>query len=136
MGGYLISLDSLDTLELYIKNGFYGTKIKYPKNGQWSPAHEYTLADYCSMKEGEFIFFFIKRIIYGVGKIVSLNKELTTKPVALCNYPKSYFAGERGKNKALLWNENVPADYVISAGLCFISRPPIFLKRALIWTKY
>jgi hypothetical protein len=130
MGGYLISLDSLDTLELYIKNGFYGTKIKYPKNGQWSPAHEYTLADYCSMKEGEFIFFFIKRIIYGVGKIVSLNKELTTKPVALCNYPKSYFAGERGKNKALLWNENVPADYDIR-WVVFYKPAPHFFKKGL-----
>lgn len=37
--------------------------------------HEGTFADYFGMKQGDNIYFFIKRKIYGIGKIINVGSD-------------------------------------------------------------
>ncbi len=88
MSGYIMNLSSRASLEMYIRSGAYGTIIKKPKRGYWENANEMTMADYLTMRPGDLIFFFLKRQIYGVGRLVGFpcaGREL----VALCNFPGS-----------------------------------------------
>ena len=63
MAGYIFSLDSLNSLNLYTRNGVYATKLSIPRNN-WLTHHEGTFADYATMQEGDNIYFFFKRRIY------------------------------------------------------------------------
>jgi hypothetical protein len=74
MAGYIFLLDSLDALRLYTQNGVYATKLSAP-NRFWAHHHEGTFADFATMQPGDNIYFFIKRMIYGIGKLVSLASD-------------------------------------------------------------
>ena len=75
MAGYIMTLDSLESLRLCILTGTYSTNLSSPKNNMWVKHQEGTFADYLSMKENDNIYFFIKRKIYGIGKIVNVNMD-------------------------------------------------------------
>ncbi|MDX1699015.1 MAG: hypothetical protein R3250_00285 [Melioribacteraceae bacterium] len=78
MAGYLFSIGKKnnkpdhDTLLDLIYRGIYSTMISEPDN-YWMPPQEGTVADYSSMKEGDNVYFFIDRKIYGIGKLVNIN---------------------------------------------------------------
>jgi hypothetical protein len=74
MAGYIFLLDSLDSLHLYTQNGVYATKLSSP-SGSWRTHHEGTFADYSTMKAGDNVYFFIKRRIYGIGRLVDLEGD-------------------------------------------------------------
>ena len=74
MAGYIFSLDSLDSLHLYTRNGVYGTKLSVPSHS-WMAHHEGTFADYATMRAGDNIYFFIQRKIYGIGKLVNVGSD-------------------------------------------------------------
>jgi len=102
MAGYIFSLDSLDSLHLYTRNGVYATKLSPPYRS-WRTHHEGTFADYSTMKEGDSVYFFIKRKIYGIGRLVNLGRD--------CKYLNFPEAGEPQKfdyqntKDELLWDE-------------------------------
>ncbi|MDP3680057.1 MAG: hypothetical protein Q8R22_04420 [Flavobacterium sp.] len=83
MAGYLFSLDSEDSLRDCIHNGVYSTKLSNPGR-IWAIPHEGTFADYSSMKEGDSIYFFIKRKIYGIGSLININNQCK-----FLNYPNA-----------------------------------------------
>ena len=85
MAGFLFSLDNDDSLIDCINKGVYSTRLSNPGN-VWGIHHEGTFADYCSMKQGDNIYFFIKRKIYGIGSLVNINGQCK-----FLNYPKANF---------------------------------------------
>ena len=107
MPGYIMNLSSRESLEAYVRSGAYGTIIKRPRRGFWSTPAEMTLADYLTMRPGDLIFFFLKRQIYGVGRLIGFPVE-GEHWVALCNFPGSSSAHEPppGNPEAYLWREN------------------------------
>ncbi|MBN1056117.1 MULTISPECIES: hypothetical protein [unclassified Clostridium] len=70
MAGYIVSLNDKDSLKYCIENGVYSTNLSSPKNNLWKIHHEGTFADYFGMKEGDNIYFFIDRKIYGIGELI------------------------------------------------------------------
>lgn len=74
MAGYIMTLDSLESLKQCIETGTYSTNLSEP-NGNWKTHHEGTFADYLSMQSGDNIYFFIKRKIYGIGKIKKIEYD-------------------------------------------------------------
>lgn len=86
MAGFLIAIGhgskGLSAIKRCVKRGIYSTIIKVGAKNKQPFAG--TMADYCSMKEGDSVFFFSKRKIYGIGKIVSLGPDCKLK-----NYPAS-----------------------------------------------
>jgi hypothetical protein len=107
MPGYIMNLDSRRKLELYVKSGAYGTIIKRPDKDWWQPAQEMTLADYLTIRPGALVFFFLKREIYGVGRVVSFDVG-DQKLVALANYRGASFphASPPRNPEDYLWREN------------------------------
>jgi hypothetical protein len=74
VAGYIMTLDDLKSLELCIRTGTYSTNLSDPK-GYWGVHHEGTFADFFSMKENDNIYFFIKRKIYGLGRIINIQEQ-------------------------------------------------------------
>jgi hypothetical protein len=75
MAGFVFLLDSRDALERCIEQGTYGTIFGSDPSGWWKTAHEATFADYCSMKEGDGVFFFTNRKLYGVGRLIRIGRD-------------------------------------------------------------
>ena len=75
MAGYIMTLDSLESLKECVQTGTYSTILSNPKNDYWNKQQEGTFADYLSMKSNDNIYFFIKRKIYGIGKLVDINMD-------------------------------------------------------------
>lgn len=84
MAGYLFNLNSHESLEETINLGIFSTVLSNPTNNLWKIHHHGTFADYCSMKEGDNVYFFIKRKIYGIGLLVNLNGSCK-----YLNYPEA-----------------------------------------------
>jgi hypothetical protein len=126
MSGYIFALDSLDTLRLYAENGVYATKISRPDH-HWNVNHLYTLGDYLTMRPGDLVFFFIKRKIYGVGRLVRAT-ESDSANIALCNYPESHMPGRDYTQSELLWDEH---DGLDRPWLCLFEPFPYFFKHGL-----
>lgn len=96
MAGYIFTLDSLEALEKIAKTGVYSTHIKEPSRNHWSSNHEGTFADYLSMKEGDNVYFFHKRKIYGVGKLIEIDGACIH-----LNYPDAYLPQPNKKSVKL-----------------------------------
>ncbi len=63
----------------------YGTIFKsIPENNIWNTAHEGTFADYFGIHEGDNVYFFIERKVYGIGKLIKLKYDCKYK-----NFPQS-----------------------------------------------
>lgn len=75
MAGYIMSLNNKQSLEECIKLGIYSTNLSEPKNNLWKIHHEGTFADYFGMKEGDNIYFFIDRKIYGIGELITVKHD-------------------------------------------------------------
>lgn len=77
MAGYVMTMDSLDSIANCIKKGFYSTILR---NGNkvtriWGLTKEGTFADYLSMRPGDHIYFFCNRFLYGRGELIDLDGE-------------------------------------------------------------
>jgi len=84
MAGYIFSLDNEESLKKIIKNGVYSTNLSEPKNSLWQTHHEGTFTDYLTMKEGDNVYFFIKRKIYGIGVLKNIDGDCK-----FLNYPNA-----------------------------------------------
>jgi len=126
MAGYLFGLDSVESLNLYAQNGVYSTKLPSP-SGLWRAPQEGTFADYVTMKEGDNVYFFIQRNIFGIGELVNVQNDCK-----FCNFPDASYPNPVDysfmKDK-LLWDEGEfskdqrwlclfkPAPYFFSMGI-------------------
>lgn len=115
MAGYIFTLDSFDSLKEIIKNGVYSTNINVPQKNNWLTAHEGTFTDYLSMKEGDNVYFFIDRKIYGIGKLVNVVDDCK-----LLNFP----------------NADIPLtkDFEVLKEEMILNRTPLNLKNRFICT--
>ena len=122
MAGYIFSLDNLQSLNLYTKNGVYATKLSNPRNNNWQTHHEGTFADYYSMQPGDNIYFFINRKIYGIGKLIDLGGDCKYINFPGGSEPKIFEYGE--VKNSLLWDEGDIS--VNQRCLCLFEPDPFF----------
>ncbi len=75
-----LSRHAIDTLKDLCQYGYYSTNLPTKENTtQWSGFHLSVFADYFSMQSGDYVFFFLKRKIYGVGKLISIGENSDCK---------------------------------------------------------
>ncbi len=103
MAGYIMTLDSLESLKQCIKTGTYSTNLSEP-NGSWRLHHEGTFADFLSMQPEDNIYFFIKRKIYGIGKIKKIGFDCKFLNYENADNPKYISNKEYEKANPLLKN--------------------------------
>jgi len=104
VAGIIINLGAGDALDRYRGCGAYSTILHrkgYTRKG-WGTAGEATIADYLSVTEGDQVFLFSRRFIYGIGNVVRLPGA---RAAALSNYPQSWDLRIRFGGKALWCNE-------------------------------
>jgi hypothetical protein len=123
MAGYIFGLDNLDSLHLYTRSGVYATKLSAP-SGLWKVHHEGTFADYSTMQEGDNVYFFIKRKIYGIGKLVSLDGDCKFFNFPAAGEPQNIDYQDIKGN--LLWDEGEIS--VNQRCICVFETDPHFFK--------
>jgi len=128
MAGYLFGLNSKESLINCIQNGMYSTIFKkIPPNGIWNISHEGTFADYASMQTGDSVYFFIKRKIYGIGKLVNLEGD--------CKYLNFPMASRPAiANRAALNGQFLTGDSDIAIKqrfICVFQPYPIFYSEGI-----
>lgn len=125
MAGYIMTLDSEESLNQCILTGTYSTKMSQP-NGKWRTHHEGTFADYLSMKEGDYIFFFIKRKIYGIGTLIAIKDECKYLNYINANLPEEIDTTEYRNRKPLL-----PYGSKENRCFCIFKPNPYFFKKGV-----
>ncbi|QKY68709.1 hypothetical protein [Lentibacillus sp. CBA3610] len=90
MAGYIFSLNNLNSLSDSIKNGIYSTILNIPKNRIWGAHHEGTFGDYITMKEGDNIYFFHERKLYGIGELVNIKGDCKHLNFPEADFPYEY----------------------------------------------
>lgn len=126
MAGYIISLDSINSLNLCISNGIYSTNIKPPSN-YWRPQHEGTFADYATMKNGDNIYFFIRRKIYGIGELISVGHDCKFNNYQNASLPTNFNYNTIQPQLLLDWGEGS----VNNRWLCTFKPNPYFFKQGV-----
>jgi hypothetical protein len=125
MAGYIFNLNSYEALQNYASYGVYATILKEPtKQGQWARSHLPTFADYCTMKDGDNVYFFHKRIIYGLGELINVKGDCK-----FCNFPDACLPNQfayQHVHPHLLWDEGERS--VGQRWLCVFKPSPHFFK--------
>lgn len=130
MPAYIVNLGSDESLRMYMRHGAYGTQIEKPlKLGRWSDAIEHTLADFLSMRSGDLIFFFRRRLIYGVGRLIGFQVG-DEEVVAFENFPGStlYETEPPDDHTRYLWTEDGEE---LLRWVIFFEPCPFFFKSGL-----
>jgi hypothetical protein len=146
MAGYIFGLDNLHSLHQYTQHGVYATKLS-PPSGSWRAPHEGTFADYSTMRAGDNIYFFIKRKIYGIGKLVDVTGDCKFFNFPHASTPKSF--NYQSIRQDLLWDEGEisanqrcicvfePDPYFFTLGIdmddVLSSNPPAFKMLRAFW---
>lgn len=147
MAGYIMNLNSLESLRECFNRGMYSTILSPPKRNSWQTHHEGTFADFATMKPGDKIFFFIQRKIYGIGELIAPTSdfydssspgEKGDKPhhiIEQCkykNYPEASTPQELSysniKDSLLL---DVGEQSVNMRWVCFFKPSPFFFSRGV-----
>lgn len=127
MAGYIVSLDSERSLEMYTRSGMYATKMSTPSKSGWKIHHEGTWADYCTMQPGDNIYFFIKRKIYGIGELVVIDGSCRLRNYPEANVPQPYAYDT--VRSSLLWDESDSS--VNQRWVCFFKPAPAFFRKGI-----
>lgn len=127
MAGYLFSLSNIQSLIDSINQGVFSTLISTPSNNLWRIQHEGTFADYCSMKEGDNVYFFFERKIYGIGKLIDINGSCK-----FLNYPNSNVPNNQEyndiKNDLLYDNGEISVN---NRFICTFEPSPFFFQNGI-----
>ena len=124
MAGYLMGLNSLDSLRMYTRHGVYATKIPPPR-GRWMGPQEGTFADYSTMKPGDNIYFFIKRGIFGIGELTAVGNDCKYQNFPQSGEPQLFEYDTIGAE--LLWDEGEMS--VDQRWMCTFKPSPCFFSQ-------
>lgn len=125
MAGYLITLNDEKSLAEIVNYGIYSTIMSSPKHSSWGISHEGTFADYLSMKSGDLIFFFVKRKIYGCGKLENVGDD--------CKYLNYISAGEPNGDRSDDYSKTRLLSFGNNQNRCFCTFVPYpaFFKKGI-----
>jgi hypothetical protein len=134
MAGYLFSLgnsNGINALMNSIEKGIYSTIIKEPENGwngSWNSPQEGTFADYASMKEGDNVYFFIDRKIYGIGTLININGDCKFLNYHNANQPLNH--NYEDVNDLMLFDDGT-VNSINFRFLCTFIPYPVFFKNGI-----
>lgn len=129
MAGFIFAIGKgknggLDSIKNYAECGVFSTVLKCNPNHPIS--FEGTLADYCSIKEGDNIYFFYNRKIYGVGVTVAIDKDCKYKNYKDATQLLSNISFNEKTKEELLIGEDASA--LDKHWICLFKPAPCFYK--------
>ncbi len=118
MAGYIIQINSNDSLRLYVENGVYAVKVERPSGIQWSKDVENLYAHFLAMQAGDNIYFVSDNTIFGIGELIEVSGacKFLNFPGAARPEVFSYEA----KKPELLWDKG---EHSIDLRWLFLFRP-------------
>lgn len=126
MAGYIFSLNNIGALKYSIEHGIYSTILKIPKNQYWQVNHEGTFGDYITMKEGDNVYFFHDRKIYGIGRMININGDCKFLNFPNADLPQQFIFSSI-KNSMILNSR----DNINNRMLCIFTGNPYFFKNGV-----
>jgi len=140
MKGYIFALDDKRDVQRYFRLGLFGVRQfsggTQNDIGRFAPDTSpsknvffETIADYLTIAPGDKIFFFVKRMIYGIGEVIA-PPEAERNPVRL-NYPRSLSFNPdylQSSGSALIGPNEDDHWYGIRAVVPFIPNPRFYDK--------
>lgn len=129
MAGYVMTLgqkqESINILRSCVRNGCYSTIIQ-PLKYRSFVYKEGTFADYFTMRPGDNIFFFCNRLIYGIGKLVSVQNECKFLNYLGADTPCN-FTDEEFENA----NALIPDSNICNRCFCVFDGDPSFFTQGI-----
>lgn len=128
LAGVIINLSGPEPRERYCTSGAYSYKQRRPAAGRrgWGQ-YEKALADYLALGDGDLVFFFENRRIYGTGRIVRLPG---TERATLCNYPRSWDLW-KDPEPMFLWDNEPEDDLVDHPFVVFFTPDPAWYTQGI-----
>lgn len=127
MAGFIFSISSesgLDGLRERILLGNYASITPEIDGNMSRQVVAAVLADYCSMKEGDNVYFLSKRQIYGVGKLINIGQD--------CKYKNYISACEFVKKDEFDENDNpLTGTSPLFRWICFFEPDSIFFDKGI-----
>lgn len=107
VAGVIINLSGREARERYCLGGAYSYRQSRPEPGRrgWGKNYEAAIADYLGLADGDLVFFFERRQIFGIGRIIRLPGSARA---VLCNYRNAWDLSATPSGP-YLW-ENEPDD--------------------------
>src|SRR4051812_45867121 len=124
--GFVMTMDSLESVQRCTKDGVYGTVRKQP-DGFWGGPGYGTFADYASMCPGDNIYFFHDRQLYGVGELVEVAGACAhlNYPAASLPHPVDY----EDVKRELLYD--IDERSVLQRWICTFGPSPAFFEQGV-----
>jgi len=123
MAGYIFNIGPSNNVNEIMKSGIYATFLKTLA----SIPFEGTFADYVTMSEGDNVYFFQKRKIYGIGKLKKVGLD--------CKYNNFIGATKPIKYNYELIKESLIVDFGLESHkyrwVCFFEGSPKMMKAGL-----
>lgn len=126
MAGYIFALGKDNPLSIYercAKDGVYSTSLFTLS----SIPFEGTLADYSTMKEGDNVYFFFERKIYGIGTLKNIGKDCKYSNYLCSNIPKHFYYNDI-KNHLLV---DYGPQSTLNRWICCFSPSPYFFRQGV-----
>lgn len=110
-----------------VTSGVYSPHMNIPQKNEWNGVQEGTIADFLSMREGDHIYFFCKRKVYGIGKLINVAGDCIHLNFPKADVPlaESY---QQLKGKAIL---NKTSFNLGNRFLCTFTGSPHFFERGV-----
>lgn len=109
--------------------GVYSTYVSDPVSSaggvRWGQHHEATLADFLTMREGDYIFFFQDRRIFGAGKLVRVGEACAYQVFPGASHPETATPKD---SSTVLWYPDNKASLKHHRWLCCFTPAPSLLK--------
>ncbi|WP_217629897.1 hypothetical protein [Sediminibacillus halophilus] len=126
-----MTFNEIESLVECAENGVYSTLVTISDNNL--PPNEQTFADFTTMKEGDNIYLFNKRKIYGIGKMVNIQGDCKFLNFPEANSPKR-FKLDQISDQALLssdkWGQ-IKNKYKELRWVCTFEPCPKFFKNGI-----
>ena len=123
MAGYIFNIGESGNVKEILKKGYYSTCMKSISPNPF----EGTFADYMSMSEGDNVYFFQKRKLYGIGKMVKVGQDCKYNNYIGASCLKEYKYSDI--QNSLLVDFGVDSDKY--RWICFFTEGPAFISEGL-----
>lgn len=106
--GYLFTLSDRATVGECATNGMYGNRLGKQPHGTWRTFQEATLADFVTMQEGDNVYFFSQRRIFGIGALKRLAGACRFDNFPGASQPIELLAGDTPRSVLCEAGEETP----------------------------
>lgn len=117
--------DVAEVFEAGVYSTFVSAALSTASGPRWGQHHEATLADFLTMREGDYIFFFQDRRIFGAGRLTRVGNSCAYQVFPGASHPGTAIPKD---SSSVLWYPKRRAHLKHHRWLCCFKPAPCLLK--------